>query len=138
MANESDDRPLHQRLHEEGIQSNAEKIARIFLDGDVAVLFFEVGRGPKEMQAGAEAGARALGWTGKRIEVTRMNTTRAAKLADAIAATTPGDTAAIEWLRRRSGNRLFVLAHVGTLCVDHVAGAGFSVVEGTGDREWMS
>ena len=138
MANESDDRPLHQRLHEEGIQSNAEKIARIFLDGDVAVLFFEVGRGPKEMQAGAEAGARALGWTGKRTEVTRMNKTRAAKLADVIAATTPGDTAAVEWLRRRSGNRLLVLAHVGTLCVDHVEGAGFSIVEGTGDREWMS
>ena len=137
MSN-SKEQPLHVRLHEEGIAPNAEAIARIFEDGDVAVLFFEVGRGPESMKAAAEAAARGLGWKGGVVEVARITATRAETLANALAWKQPGDAAAIAWLRRRSGMRLLVLAHVGSLCIDYVDGEGFDVVPGTDDADWMS
>jgi hypothetical protein len=131
-------RAILDRIHTEGIVPNADTLARIFLERDVALLFFEVGHGPPGMREASEEGARALGWRGGRIEVGRMNKTRAARLADAISRATPGDTAAIAWLRRRSGNRLFASVHAGTLCFDFVEGHGFSVVPGTCDAEWLT
>lgn len=126
------------RLQVEAIAPNAEAIAAILRDRDVAVIFFEVGDGPAEARSAAEGGARALGWKGGRVEIARMTKTRAAKVADLIEKSNPADASAIAWLRRRTGHRVFVVARVGTLCVDHAEGTGFSVAPGTVDREWRS
>ena len=137
-ANRGDPMRTLDRIHEEGIVPHADTIARIFLERGVALLFFEVGLGPPEMRAASESGARAFGWRGGRVEVGRINKTRAARFAGALARSWPADVAAVAWLRRRSGDRLFVAVRAGTLCVDFVEGEGFSVVPSTCDAEWLS
>ena len=112
------------------VQSHRERICRIFLEGDVAVLFHRVR--PED-----EVFARLLGWSGKGSEVVRMNKTRAARFADALERECPGD-GAVAWLRRRHGHRLFIVAAGGTLCRDFVPGTGFVDAPGTLDHEWMS
>jgi hypothetical protein len=136
--NSGDPKYTFDRIHADGIVHNVDAIVRIFLERDVAVLFFEVGLGPPELRAASERGARALGWRGGRIEVGRMNETRAARFASELSRAWPGDVAAVAWLRRRSGNRLFVAVHAGTLCFDFVEDQGFSLVPGTSDAEWLS
>lgn len=131
-------RPFHERLLDEAIKPNAEALARILLDGDVAIVFFEVGDGPSAMRKDAVDGARVLGWRGSRVEVSRMTKRRAAKYADTIARIAPSDPAA-GWLRRTSGPaRIYVCAHVGTICVDYDPGTGYRVAPGTDDAAWMS
>jgi hypothetical protein len=126
------------RVHREGIVPNVDAIARVFLDGDVAILFFEVGGPDPKMGPFAEQAARALGWKGGRIEVGRMTKTRAARMADAIAQSTPGDVAGIAWFRRRAGDRLYLVTQYATFCLDYAPAEGWSLAPGTTDREWKS
>ncbi|MBV9948334.1 MAG: hypothetical protein JOZ69_15895 [Myxococcales bacterium] len=123
------------RLHE-ALRSRSDEITRIFADGDIALFFFEVGQGAFDpaTKKRSEDGARAMGWRGSAIEVSRMTKTHAARLADAIAQIAPGD-AAIAWLRRRHGDRIYVCAHAGTLCMDVGMDGTIQLAPGTTDGE---
>ena len=116
------------RLLDEGIKPNAQKIAPIFLSQDVALLFFNPGPGSDVRKA-----AKLMGWKGREIEVRRMPEAMAQMLA---ASLMPGDPAA-GWLLHRRQGRVFVVMESGTLCVNHVPGEGFSIEPGTTDRDWM-
>lgn len=137
MTNLADTHEFLNRLLEEGIKPLSEKIATIHLNGDVAVLFFEIETGDSAEAKTAMASAKDLGWTGGRAEVAAMTKTRAAKFADAIATIAPTDPA-IAWLRGRKSGRIFVCVSAATLCVNFVPGTGFTIEPGTLDRQWLS
>ena len=130
------EREFFERLLKEGIHANAVPLGQIFADGDIAVLFFEVGKGPPAYEKEAKRAARALGWKGGRIEVSRMSRTSSLELADRLERMMPGDPA-IAWLRRSTGFRILVLVNLGTLCVDYQEGEGFSLASNTTNAAWM-
>ncbi len=120
------------RLVELGLKPQAETLARAYVAGDVAVVFFEVG-------PSAQPAAHALGWNGQD-GATRITRTRARKLADALEGSHPGDRAGISWLRSRERGRIFVVTGNGTLMLNGGTEAGgYVIAPGTfAAREWMS
>jgi hypothetical protein len=126
------------RVHAEAIMPNADALALTFIERDVALVFYEIGGPDPETDRMVKEGARALGWEGGRVEVGRLTHAQAAKMADEIERSTPGDVAGIAWFRRHSEGRLFVLVQAGTFCVDFGPGKGFSIAPGTTDAEWKS
>jgi hypothetical protein len=129
---------LLDRVHAEAIMPNADELARIFIDRDVAIVFYDIGGPDPATDRVAKEGARALGWGGGRVEVGRLTHAEAAKLADEIERSNPGDVAGIAWFRRHSENRLFALIQAGTFCFDFDPGSGFSIAPGTSDADWKS
>ena len=129
---------LLDRVHAEAIMPNADALARICSERDVALIFYEIGGPDPVTDRTAKEGARALGWGGGRVEIARLTHTQAGKIADEIERSNPGDVAAISWFRRHSEGRLFVLVQAGTFCVDFEPGKGFSIAPGTTDAEWKS
>lgn len=120
------------RLVELGLKPQAETLARAYVAGDVAVVFFEVG-------AWAQSAARAHGWNGQD-GATWITKTRAMKLADALERSHPGDHAGTSWLRSRERGRIFVVTGNGTVMLNGVPEAGgYVIAPGTfAAREWMS
>ena len=139
------ERPQHEqltqlldRVHAEAILPNIDELARIFVERDVALVFFEIGGPDPATDRMVKEGARALGWGGGRVEVGRLTHARAGRMADEIEHSNPGDVAGIAWFRRHSEGRLFVLVQAGTFCFDFEPGKGFSIAPGTTDAEWKS
>ena len=124
-----------ERLLAHAIKPNADKLAPILLDQDVAVVFFEVGEGSRRGRRLAQDAARALGWNGKRVEVQRLDQMRAREVADQLPV---NDPAAAAWFRRRAEGRILVVMHQGTLCVNYAPGWGYSIEPGTLDCEAMA
>ena len=129
---------LLDRVHAEVIMPNVDALAQIFIDRDVALVFYEIGGPDPTTDRMVKEGARAFGWGGGRVEVARLTHMRAGEMADELERSNPGDVAAISWLRRRSEGRLFVLIQGGTFCIDFEPGKGFSIAPGTTDAEWKS
>lgn len=129
---------LLERVYAEAIVPNADALARIFVERDVALVFYEIGGPDAATDRMAREGAKALGWEGGRVEIGRLTQARAAMMADEIERSNPGDVAGIAWFRRHSEGRLFVLVQAGTFCFDFVPGSGFSLAPGTTDAEWKS
>ena len=129
MTYMTQDVPEHRnRLLDEAIKPNAQKIARICLERDVALIFFAPGPDPD-----VRAAAKKMGWKGGRIEVRRMTRRSARDFADLLH---PGDPAAA-WFRRRVEGRIFVVMEGGTLCVNFIPGCGFTLEPGTTNSGWM-
>lgn len=126
------------RVYAEAIMPNVDELARIFVERDVALVFYEIGGPDPATDRMAKEGARALGWGGGRVEVGRLTHARAGRMADEIERSTPGDVAGIAWFRRHSEGRLFVLVQAGTFCFDFEPGNGFSIAPGTTDADWKS
>lgn len=129
---------LLDRMYAEAIIPNADALARIFVERDIALVFYEIGGPDPATDRTAKEGARALGWGGGRVEISRLTHARAGQLADEIERSNPGDAAGIAWFRRHSEGRLFVLVQAGTFCFDFEPGNGFSIAPGTTDAEWKS
>ena len=129
---------LLNRVHAEAILPNVEALARIFVERDVALIFYEIGGPDPVTDRTVKEGARALGWGGGSVEIARLTHAQAGKMADEIERSNPGDVAAISWFRRHSEGRLFVLVQAATFCVDFEPGKGFSIAPGTTDAEWKS
>lgn len=129
---------LLDRVHAEAIMPNAEAIAQIFVERDVALVFYEIGGPAPVTDRSAKEGARALGWGEGRVEIGRLTHAQAGKIADEIERSTPGDVAAISWFRRHSEGRLFILVQAATFCIDFEPGKGFSIAPGTTNAEWKS
>ncbi len=107
------------RLLEEGIKPYAEKLARILLTGDIAVVVFEP-------HASSRPAMRALGWDGKSAVFAMPNNIRK-RLAKNIDAVTSA------WLTNGNVGRIFVCVHFGTLLVNFVEELGFSIEPGSLD-----
>lgn len=129
---------LLNRVHAEAIMPNAEALAQIFIERDVALVFYEIGGPDPDTDRMVKDGARAMGWEGGRVEIGRLTHERAGLMADAIEHSNAGDVAGIAWLRRHSQGRLFLLVQAGTFCIDFEPGSGFSLAPGTTDAEWKS
>lgn len=129
---------LLDRVYAEAIIPNAEALARIFMERDIALVFYEIGGPDPATDRAAKEGARALGWEGGRVELGRLTHARAGQLADEIERSNPGDAAGIAWFRRHSEGRLFVLVQAGTFCFDYEPGNGFSIAPGTTDAGWKT
>jgi hypothetical protein len=121
---------LLDRVLNHGIKDNADAIASISRDSDVALLFFDVAEGALD-------DARNLGWQGAASEVRRMEQPEANRLARAFQRIT-GDASAAAWFRRRHSGRIFVVTGVGTLCVNHSPGSGVSIEPGTIAWPWAA
>lgn len=126
------------RVYDEAILPNADALARIFIERDVALVFYEIGGPDPETDRMAREGARAMGWEGGRVEIGRLTQARAEQMAAEIERSNPGDVAGIAWFRRHSEGRLFVLVQAGTFCFDFDPGSGFTLAPGTTDAEWKS
>ncbi len=140
MHTESTQEQLFTRIQQEGIGPNAEKIARIMAAGDIPILFFEVGEIDPEhasMVPDSEAAARSFGWNGQRVQLGIMTRKQAKRFAESLQRTCPSD-GAVAWLREVNTPRLFLFAHVGTVCLNLVKDAGFVVAPGTADADWLS
>lgn len=129
---------LLDRVYAEAIMPNVDALARIFVERDVALVFYEIGGPDPATDRMAKEAALALGWGGGRVEVGRLTHTQAGTMADEIERSNPGDVAGIAWFRRHSEGRLFVLVQAGTFCFDFEPGNGFSIAPGTTDAEWKS
>ena len=126
------------RVYAEAILPNADALAQIFTERDVALVFYEIGGPDPATDRVAREGARAMGWEGGRVEIGRLTQARAEQMAGEIERSNPGDVAGIAWFRRHSEGRLFVLIQAGTFCFDFEPGNGFSLAPGTTDAEWKS
>lgn len=121
------------RFQTEGVAPNADAIAKIWWEGFIACLVFEI-------DPDCTDAPKALGWDG--VQPVFKVTPEAAKLmADTLQEATPDDAAAIRWLRAPDSERpyrLLVFVHKGSLMLNHVQGKGFAFEPGTQDREWKS
>ncbi len=127
---------LLDRVHAEAIMPNVDALARIFVERDVALVFYEIGASDPATDSMVKEGARSMGWGGGRVEVGRLTQEQAGRMADGIERSNPGDVAGIAWFRRHSEGRLFVMVQGGTFCFDFESGKGFSLAPGTTDAEW--
>jgi hypothetical protein len=109
-------------LMNKGIRPNAEAIARIGVDGDIAVLVVNPMGGTKRL-------AQALGWTPKR-PVLRLARSRMEALANA-------DAVTASWVRRPRPDtlRIFVLMEHGTLLVNFEPNRGYYIEPGSSEIE---
>jgi len=123
-------------VYADAIMPNVDALARIFVERDVALVFYEIGGPDPATDRMVKEGARAMGWEGGRVEVGRLTQTQADRMADEIERSNPGDVAGIAWFRRHSEGRLFVLVQGGTFCFDFEPGSGFTIAPGTTDMEW--
>ncbi len=115
-------RAFFERLLEHGIKPHAEDVAAIVLDGGIAVVAFEPG-------VEALAFLEAMGWKGRPVFRLPIETKRALERTDDV---TRG------WCRRKGGPaRLFVVAHEGTLLLNHDHN-GFYLEERSSDRRSLS
>ena len=77
--------PLSQlldRVYAEAISPNADGLATVLADRDVALVFYEIGGPDPATDRMVKEGARALGWQGGRVEVGRLPHTQAGIMAD--------------------------------------------------------
>lgn len=114
------------RILEQGIKPHVEAIARIGLDGDLAVVVFE----PSDE---AKPALAAFGWDGK--PVFSVNRTRAIKLME------KSDPVTRAWVAKKSSAeciRIFVFVHLGTLLVNYRPGEGYSLEPGSTDAKTLN
>lgn len=115
---------LFQGILDLGIKPNATEIGRIALKGQIACLVYDP-EGEQSMQA-----LNALGWD-KRAEVFALSKKAAKQLATA-------DNATKAWVERKSGGRIFVVAHRGTLLVNFEPGKGYWLEDGSTNAEALN
>jgi hypothetical protein len=111
---------LLSKMVEKAIIPHAEEIARIAIDGGVAVVLYQP-------DATARRIGRELGWDKYNAPVIRLSQEHAARLATA-------DRATAKWLARTSGVRVFVFMHGGTLLLNF-GDQGWSLEAGSTDVE---
>jgi hypothetical protein len=113
-----------ERLLNEAVKPNAEKIARIMFTGAVAVVVHALA------DEGAKEGARNLGWDG-RSTVFELSPAKLKWFASVLRGI--GDSAAADWLMNGAPGRMFVMTGYGTLCLNHEVGRGWTAAPGTSD-----
>ncbi len=114
---------MMRRILDEGVIPHADALAMIWLNGEVAVVVFEVADEGKDA-------LRTLGWHGEAVFA--LNRTRAEQLAKR------SDPVTAAWLRRRGPGRMFLWNGLGTLLLNHETGKGWSTEPGSTDTEWMN
>lgn len=108
------------RLLEQGIKPNAEAIARIHANGDIALVPFEVA---PEWRARLEE-------AGFSLEVRPLTAAQRRQLSGA-------DHVSARWVKGKRPGRIYVVSGSGTLLVNHDE-SGFAIEPGSTDREVLS
>jgi len=124
------DQDVWSRFQEQVLVPNSGLVTQIWNTGGIVCAVFEL------MDQEGGAAARGLGWDGA-APVFRLTARKALRVAGNLSRLSPGDPAS-RWFSTERFGRLFLFVHGGTLCLNFDRNEGYSIAEGTLDREWKS